>query len=135
LEFEPGTTLPANDTSVLVRRWDHKQSQSNPLHQNGIVLRKAKENDIVSVEILIEDGISVQFQLPDKAAFYPGDYWLIPARAATGGVMWSKKDDKGNPDFVDARFVKHHYAPIALIPDITANTVNDLRRTLTPIAK
>jgi hypothetical protein len=126
LEFESGPALPANKTSVLVRRWDHKQSEETPLHENGLLLREGSEGS-TSLEIPIEDGILVQFKLPEQGKFFPGDYWLVPARVATGGIIWQEKE------FVTARFIEHHYAPIALV-DTDKNKVLDLRRSIVPIA-
>ena len=134
LEFEPGPTLPANNMRVLVRRWDHKQSQNTPLHENAILLRESSTAQ-TTLEIPIEDGIFVQFQLPDKAIFFPGDYWLVPARVATGGIIWPKDEQGENPAFILPRFTQHHYAPIALIPDIGQVTVTDLRKSIKPIAE
>jgi hypothetical protein len=39
----------------------------------------------------IEDGIQVMFS---SGTFEPGDYWLIPARTATGNIEWPRT---GNP--------------------------------------
>jgi hypothetical protein len=64
----------------------------------------------------LEDGVQVQFQ---KAAaggtnlYRTGDYWLIPARTATGDVEWPTGTSGAlalPPNGVD-----HHYAPLAVI--------------------
>ena len=39
-----------------------------------------------------------------------GDYWLIPARVATGDIEWPRTGSK--PDFLPPRGVEHHYAPL-----------------------
>ena len=51
-----------------------------------------------------------------------GDYWLIPARTATGDVEWpteTDKDSQGNLTIVPLAKppdgIKHHYAPVAVI--------------------
>jgi len=44
-----------------------------------------------------------------KNTYRTGDYWLIPARTATGNVEWP--DGKALPP----KGVDHHYAPLARI--------------------
>ncbi|BCJ57206.1 DUF6519 domain-containing protein [Micromonospora endophytica] len=58
----------------------------------------------------LEQGIQVRFApAPTGAASYvPGDYWLVPARAATGGIEWP-------PGPQPAHGVRHEYAPLAVI--------------------
>ena len=81
----------------------------------------------------LEDGVQIQFQKltdPNGNQYRPGDYWLIPARTATGDVEWPKdtpkdsqgnpvKDSQGNPVVVPIAKppdgVTHHYAPLAVI--------------------
>ncbi|HEY2069691.1 MAG TPA: DUF6519 domain-containing protein [Rhizomicrobium sp.] len=74
----------------------------------------------------LEDGVQVQFTLPPQYASEPqfrtGDYWLIPARVATGNVEWPTESiaTAGAPATPVAipmlpEGVVHHYAPIARI--------------------
>jgi hypothetical protein len=42
-----------------------------------------------------------------------GDYWLIPARAATQAIEWSLSV-QGEPAFQPPRGIAHYYAPLAL---------------------
>jgi len=44
-------------------------------------------DDAETIWTLLEDGIEVQFE---AGTYLPGDYWLIPARSATGDVDWPK---------------------------------------------
>lgn len=75
----------------------------------------------------LEDGVQVQFALPPDsdppaAQFRTGDYWLIPARVATGDVEWPRETV---PNATGAAAtaavalppdgVTHHYAPLARI--------------------
>lgn len=88
----------------------------------------------------LEDGVQVQFTAPPDSAtpaaqFRTGDYWLIPARVATGDVEWPV-ETVPNPAAGQAPTapvamppdgVTHHYAPLALI-DVDGDgtvTVND----------
>ena len=87
----------------------------------------------------LEDGVQVQFTAPPDSAtpaaqFRTGDYWLIPARVATGDVEWPTEPvpnaPAGQPTTAPVPMppdgVTHHYAPLALISvgDDTV-TVND----------
>ncbi len=58
-----------------VRRWDQSAGSNN----NGLSLNSAS--------IGIENGIEIAFQQGD---YRSGDYWLIPARAATGSILWEQ---------------------------------------------
>jgi hypothetical protein len=84
--------------------------------------------------IELEDGIEIQFQ-PD-GTYHTGDYWLIPARTATGDVEWPGR--AGAPAALGPRGIAHYYAPLWLITvgvdgKVTAADANSLRRTITPI--
>ena len=67
--------------------------------------------------IELEDGVEIQFLGPssDDAphVYQAGDYWLIPARTATGDVEWPGLE--GNLHALPAQGVDHHYAPLANI--------------------
>ena len=87
----------------------------------------------------LEDGIQIQFsEKPNnKPAFYrTGDYWLIPARVATGSIIWPK-DAAGNSLPQPPRGIKHHYAPLGIVKKTGQGTISivDCRRKLEPIAK
>ena len=110
----------------LLRRWEgtNKISESNG------------SND--ADWTLLEDGVQIQFRPPtdDKTQnqYRTGDYWLIPARVATGDVEWPKvRGPQGNlvPDALPPHGVEHHYAPLAVITvnsGTVASDVTDLRR-------
>jgi hypothetical protein len=74
----------------------------------------------------LADGIQVQFTYEQKfqGGFRTGDYWLIPARTATGDVMWPRDANK-NPIARGPHGVEHHYAPLL---DTTVSAGSDLRR-------
>ena len=79
----------------------------------------------------LEDGISVQFthDLPAVGShrYRTGDYWLIPARVATGDIIWPGGT---NPAAVPPHGVRHHYAPLAVW---TGATFVDARMIITLI--
>jgi hypothetical protein len=93
--------------------------------------------------IALEGGLQVFF----AAGYYQsGDYWLIPARTATGaspGTIEWPADDAGNALPLPPAGKRHHYAPLALVhfngvgfdqardcrtvfPPLTAITANDV---------
>jgi len=73
----------------------------------------------------LEAGIEISF---GSGSFHSGDYWLIPARPATGGIEWPA--DGATPQWVRPQGIRHHYAPLALLEDSTT----DLRRFFSPLA-
>ncbi len=108
----------------VLRRWDSK---------NTIMVNVPAEN---GGWISIEDGIEIRFEIEEDSIFQPGDYWLIPARTATGDIDWPGPRD--NPLPSPPHGVEHHYAPLAVISiDGNGNIsiVGDLRHTWEPIAK
>ncbi len=128
----------------LLRRWDHKAGDPN---QGGLQLQDGaaliEEGNDENGWLELEDGIQIQFQ--PGATYRPGDYWLIPARTATGDVEWrteAPKDSEGNavtvPMAKPPDGVEHHYAPLWIITlgsdgTVTAKANNDLRRKITKI--
>lgn len=135
IEFAPPGGIFQPEEKILVRRWDHRNRKSFPISANGGFLVKESEETGDSVVIPLEDGVVVQLSLGkdgDVRKLQAGDYWLIPARAVTGDVIWPR-DDSSKPQAVPASYIEHHYAPIALIK--AGNTIIDLRRKIDGIAK
>jgi hypothetical protein len=102
----------------IMRRWD--QQAGDPT-AGGVALTSGGAIAIPAVPgqwIDLEDGVQILFEAVATATFRTGDYWLIPARVATGDVIWPQESD-GNgelkpvarpPDGID-----HHYAPLAIL--------------------
>jgi hypothetical protein len=131
----------------LVRRWDHQPGDSK---QGGLTLQDGAALIAESTGddgwLNPEDGIQIQFQ--PEATYRTGDYWLIPARVATGDVEWPKLHDaqgkialdaNGQPQPVALRphGVEHHYAPLWIISvntngKVTAAASGNCRRTIKP---
>lgn len=84
----------------------------------------------------LEYGVQIQFQPSNPINHYrTGDYWLIPARVATGDVEWP--GEEGKPEALPPHGIEHHYAPLAIIK-ITATEVTkeaELRKEFEPSAK
>jgi hypothetical protein len=124
--------------AVLVR-WDHQGLQQE---EGEIQVEEDKP-------IILEDGITIEFVKPKKAPasevvkpkkapaswYRAGDYWLIPARVATGNVEWPKENGEPKPQYPHG--VLHHYAPLAFITvDPTHVTVSQLlRKTINGVAQ
>ncbi|MDX2032403.1 MAG: DUF6519 domain-containing protein [Blastocatellia bacterium] len=103
----------------LLRRWDH--AEKNLTGGTSTVQEKNANADDHWIEL--EAGVKIQFQ---PGGYYrSGDYWLIPARVATGDVEWP--GSPGNPKALPPHGVEHHYAPLAIVP--AQGPVIDLRNT------
>ena len=65
----------------------------------------------------LEEGIQVR--LSSGGLYKPGDYWLIPARVATGDIEWPRDRPVSGTDYMPAarppHGVLHHYAPLVII--------------------
>jgi hypothetical protein len=126
----------APEKHPLLRRWDHKPNPG--ASPDGTLKIEYGPADDGWHEL--EDGIQIQFvkEPNNKPAFYrTGDYWLIPARVATGSIIWPK-DAAGNSLPQPPRGIKHHYAPLGIVKKTGqggAMSIVDCRRKLEPIAK
>ena len=110
LNGTPDAVLGSDETlHPLLRHWD--QASGDPA-EGGLTL----DNDNAAfvqegVWLTLGDGVQIRFQPADPVPSPPttppppvnqyltGDYWLIPARTATGDVEWPKVTDvQGNPE-------------------------------------
>ncbi len=117
-----------------LRRWDRNKS----------TLEASKSPHGVQVVeedkwILLEEGVEVCFpsaktlnQDPLPSSYRTGDYWLIPARTATGDVEWPGSADAPIP--LPPHGIVHHYAPLAIVSVSTGGPITsfDCRRKLNP---
>jgi hypothetical protein len=104
---------------AILRRWDGTSTVKEATGGN--------ENWIE-----LEDGVKIQFQ---PGGFYrTGDYWLIPARTATGDVEWP--GPVGDPEPRPPHGVERHFAPLARISveDAVVVLKADFRRAFAPLA-
>lgn len=116
----------------LLRRWDYQEKKDKDPKQGGLPFSLGNDNAVQIMEkhgedgpnwFVLEDGVQIQFQ-PD-GDYRTGDYWLIPARFATGDVEWPGPAD--NPKAVPPHGVKHHYAPLASISVDTVGNVTVMK--------
>lgn len=138
---EPGDmfeNLPIRN--LKVRGWDHTQPEDDLLIDGAIPIEEGQWLDL-------EDGVLIKFEPGNPAADYrTGDYWLIPARVATGDVEWPQQTvpDTNDPTKtveeprpMPPNGVDHHFAPLAAVT-LAAGTVTqivDLRHVFAPLAQ
>jgi hypothetical protein len=133
----------APNKQLLLRRWDYQEM--DPSDKGATKLDTDGALEIFENHWLtLEDGIQVLFHhdidqkldsdAGDLVPYYrTGDYWLIPARTATGDVEWPQRHKEH--EALPPHGVKHHFAPIAFV-QLTNNQltnpsqVTDLRRTI-----
>ena len=124
----------------VLRRWDQHRSDGDQA-DNLLLVREGSGDDLNWIEL--EDGVQIQFTPsgdPNNPSRYrAGDYWLIPARVATGDVLWPKETQAGKQvaKALPPHGTDHHYAPIAVISNDGSQKVvlqQDLRRKFTPLA-
>jgi len=121
-QYDEDTTAMDESQHPLLRRWDTQPGAESA----EIVIEEGTTDDDW---IDLEDGVQIQFRpapVGEAAQQYgTGDYWLIPARIATGDVLWPKARDE-NDELVPAakppHGITHHFAPLAIIT-VTAGAV------------
>ncbi|HEX8397438.1 MAG TPA: DUF6519 domain-containing protein [Pyrinomonadaceae bacterium] len=121
---------------ALLRRWDQKPGNSD---DRDLVLGADNAANIIEGTgnnnwLTLEDGIRIQFVKTEegssaRSSYHTGDYWLIPARTATGGIIW-EQEENGNPKAQPPNGIEHHYAPLGVIDN---GDLTDCRRKLNPI--
>jgi hypothetical protein len=117
---------------AFLRRWDHQESAYKKKEdarppKGGVLFVFGEAGD---GWLSLESGVQIQFQ--QEGTYRPGDYWLIPARTATGDVEWPGTVKE--PEAVPPHGVEHHFAPLALVT-AGATPVVDLRRSFEGMAK
>jgi hypothetical protein len=116
------TTVPVPDALAWseqlvypkIRQWDQVEMGDIVLSSGAvpIVERTAEELNWID----LEDGIQVQFAADGE--YRAGDYWLIPARVATGSIEWPTETDPNGQVLSKAlapRGIQHYYAPLGLV--------------------
>jgi hypothetical protein len=122
-----GTTAAVDTNPALhplLRRWDHRSGDPT---QGGEAVLPDGALPIPTTTaqwIDLEDGVQVRFEVLANVSltYRSGDYWLIPARVATGNVIWPSEtvtDASGNsttnPVAMPPDGITHHYAPLAVL--------------------
>jgi hypothetical protein len=130
LKIPAGTTFPVYDENAAadrhpyLRLWD----QTPKLAASALTVT---EGDQDTDWLTLEDGVQIRFQ--PGGAYRAGDYWLIPARTATGDVEWPGL--VGQPEPRPPHGVEHHYAPLAIVSLDNGGelTINDMRKLFSPV--
>ncbi|MBX3640388.1 MAG: hypothetical protein KF888_07735 [Nitrosomonas sp.] len=112
------TETERQPAKIKIRRWDQRGSGNLKLENGAVPITESNDNNDGWIEI--ENGIKIQFvpTCEDSGAhrYRTGDYWLIPARIATGDIEWPQDDqDKEMPCAQLPHGIYHHYAPLAII--------------------
>lgn len=103
--------------SPKVRRWDQKQTEDIILIQGAVPVTEtpfsASPDKIIWIDL--EDGVQIRFA--EGGNYRRGDYWVFPARVATGNIEWPIEDKRGkaSPKLLAPRGVIHHYAPLGFV--------------------
>jgi hypothetical protein len=107
---------PAALGSPRVRRWDHHEVDDLDLRAGALPVEEGSGDN---AWIPLEDGIEIQFQDHGTARpfrYRTGDYWLIPARVATGDVEWPRDPLAAErPAALPPHGIDDHYAPLLLV--------------------
>jgi hypothetical protein len=95
-----------------VRRWDQVGTEDIALVKGAVpVLELTAGGKPAWIDL--EDGIQIQFGA--GGAYRTGDYWLIPARVATGTIDWPIDLPTGGSAALPPHGVKHRYAPLGFL--------------------
>ena len=118
-----------------MRRWDHQGRDDLTLAADGAIPIKESDPNVESDPdawgIMLEDGILIQFSkptAPDTNTYRTGDYWIVPARVATGNVEWPQTPDGKSPLAMPPDGINHVYAPLAWSDNRVDSSFIDLRR-------
>jgi hypothetical protein len=131
----PGDVAKGEDWPTKARAWDHRKTGSAELEYGAIPVTESAEP---TGRIAIENGIQIQF-LPTRDGEPPhryrsGDYWLIPARVATGDIEWPREGGDPLRPLPKPPFgIRHHYAPLAILPAAAGGAVTDCRCAFSPL--
>ena len=115
----PGVSLEFNaGLHPKMRRWDQKGASATP---DGVKIPPIDEWRHMDDNVK-EGGIQIMFPsqsavgpAPLRARFLrPGDYWLVPARTATGDIEWPKAPN-GDPVPRAPMGIEHHYCRLGFI--------------------
>jgi hypothetical protein len=119
-----------------VRRWDQEETEETSLTAGAIAIE-------YDTWFTLEDGVQIQFPTPavtpagspGQREFRSGDYWLIPARTATGDIEWPwETNARTKRRALPAHGIRHHYALLGvLMADGETFAVTDLRSYFVPL--
>ncbi|WP_194918884.1 DUF6519 domain-containing protein [Catenulispora rubra] len=128
LSGTPAGNVGADPTRhPYLRRWD----QTAPTGRGAPRLVHGAIEIKEGVWLDLENGVQVYFQ--PGGSYRTGDYWTVPARIATGDVVWPA-DATGNPLLEAPNGPAWHYAPLAYLSGREQSQTTDLRMVFAPMA-
>lgn len=111
----------------FLRRWDQRERGRGQERTTKKGAAGRLKHGAVRVEegawLPLEDGIEVYFAA--GGTYRSGDFWLVPARTATGNVEWPT-DTARRPLLQGPAGPQVHYAPLALV--LGESSAADLRK-------
>ena len=121
LSANPAGVDPARRPKL--RRWDQRGDKAGA---DGVAIE--------SGFLPLEDGIEVEF---GGKQFNTGDYWLIPARTATGEIEWPPfATPNTNPLPQPPQGIRHHVCRLALLRLVNGKIeVQDCRTLFPPLTE
>jgi hypothetical protein len=123
-----GTLMAWSETlsSPRLRRWDQRSSDIAALNEGAVPI---VETSSPLTWLDLEDGIQVAFETGGE--YRSGEYWVIPARVATQGILWPAQ---GTPEAMQGpQGIVHYRAPLGVLLFDTADglqVINHCRRCL-----
>ena len=108
----------------LLRRWDQHPDPDNRGTDNAQLVVVSTSDHAAWLDL--EEGVQIEFPAKSGPHHYRrGDYWQIPARAATADILWPSEHGRAaaTPPDGPARYI----APLALVPSLDPEDVVDLR--------
>lgn len=93
-----------------LRRWDQRGHEDVVLVEGAVPVEESTGADPQWLDL--EAGVQIAFAADGE--YRSGDYWLIPARVATGAIVWPVEAD-GDPIMREPDGIVHHYAPLAIV--------------------
>ncbi len=120
------TTPPAVNAArhPILRRWDQSGAAAGA---DGVPITGGWQ--------ALEDGVEIRFA---AGPFRSGDYWLVPARTATGEVEWPPYEIPNlNPRPQPPCGIGHHYCRLALVQRVerTLQVTADCRPLFAPLTE
>ncbi|MFI1393612.1 DUF6519 domain-containing protein [Streptomyces sp. NPDC020681] len=117
----------------FLRRWDQRTASRGAGSAPGKQGASKLKGGAVRIEeggwLPLEDGVFVYFEA--GKTYRSGDFWLVPARTATGNVEWPT-DAARRPLLQAPAGNQVHYAPLAWV--LGEGSVADLRFAFAPLA-
>lgn len=124
----PGGMLmawPGTLSNPKLRRWDQQGSGVLALDEGAVSIVESEGQSLTWLQL--EDGIQVAFE--NGGNYRCGEYWLIPARVATRGIIWPAQ---GTPDrWQPPQGIVHCFAALGVLTFDDADgfqVINDCRR-------